>query len=97
MNSQICEAITNRAIINFDYHGETRTVEPHCHGITTKGNETLRGYQIGGGSVSGNPTPWRLFNVNEISNLEITEKTFNNPRPDYKPNDKGMARICCCL
>jgi hypothetical protein len=97
MNTQICKAIKDKAIIQFDYHSETRIVEPHCHGVTSKGNEVLRGYQVGGGSVSGNPSPWRLFIVEDIINFKITDKTFDEPRPGYNPDDKGMARICCCL
>ncbi len=97
MNSEICKAIKDKLVVQFDYHSETRFVEPHCHGISKKGNEVLRGFQVGGGSVSGNPSPWRLFNVNEITNLSMTDKTFDGPRPDYNPNDKGMGRICCCL
>jgi hypothetical protein len=97
MNTEICKAIENRSILQFDYHGEERFVEPHCHGTSSKGNELLRGYQVGGGSVSGNPSPWRLFNIEDAVNLIITGKNFDGPRPDYNPNDKGMARICCRL
>ncbi len=97
MNSEICAAIKNKAVVQFNYHGETRVVEPHCHGMSSKGNEVLRGYQTGGGSVSGNPNPWRLFIIGDISSLEITDNTFDGPREDYNPNDKGMVQICCCL
>ncbi len=97
MNTEICEAISNKSIIEFNYHGEMRTVEPHCHGMSSKGNEVLRGYQIDGGSVSGNPSPWRLFNVGDITSLEITNNNFDEPREGYNPNDKGMVQICCCL
>ena len=97
MNSKISEAIKTMAIVQFDYHGEKRVVEPHCHGITGKGNEALRGYQVDGGTISGNPSPWRLFNVADIINFEITDHTFDGPRSDYNPNDKSMTRIYCCL
>ena len=48
MNTAICAAIKNRAVVEFYYNGGLRTVEPHCHGISTAGNEVLRGYQTGG-------------------------------------------------
>lgn len=97
MNPKVCEAIKTRSIVEFDYHGEKRIVEPHCHGISKKGNEILRGYQIGGGTVSGDPSNWRLFNIEDVINLKITDETFDGPRTDYNPNDKGMASICCRL
>ncbi len=95
MNALICDAIAKRAIIQFDYDGGMRTVEPHCHGISTAGNEVLRGYQTGGYSESGRPVEWKLFDVSKISSLSITEKIFAQDRPFYNPNDKAMKIIHC--
>jgi hypothetical protein len=70
MNTQICEAIKARAVVNFYYDGGMRIVEPHCHGISKDNNELLRGYQTEGYSQSGNPVGWKLFSVGKISSLK---------------------------
>lgn len=97
MNQEICKAIEDKNIVTFSYDGGSRTIEPHCYGISSKGNELLRAYQTGGYSESGNPVGWKLFTVNKISNLEVSTDTFGGPRPQYNPNDKAMSIIYCSL
>lgn len=46
-----------------------------------------------GGSESGEYIGWKMFHVNEIVNLVVLEKTFQNPRQGYKRGDKDMLRI----
>ena len=41
MNQEIIEAIENKNLIEFNYHGESRIVVPHCYGLSTKGNEVF--------------------------------------------------------
>ena len=89
MNPEICEAIKLKRIIRFNYSGGLRTVEPFCHGVSTAGNEVLRGYQTSGDSESGDPVGWKLFRVSEISNLTITNELFSGTRPGYNPNDSA--------
>ena len=95
MNSNICEAISRRAVMTFAYSGGVRMVEPHCHGVSRAGNEVLRGYQTGGYSKSGNPVGWKLYEVSQMSNIIITEENFTHNRPGYNPNDKGMQEVHC--
>jgi len=95
MNKIICDAISKREIIQFYYDGGIRVVEPHCHGISTAGNEVLRGYQIEGFSESGNPVGWKLFDISKISSITSTGKTFAQNRPSYNPNDKAMKTVHC--
>lgn len=95
MNKMICDAISKREIIQFFYDGGLRIVEPHCHGISTAGNEVLRGYQSEGFSESGKPVEWKLFDVSKISSLSNTGKIFTQNRPYYNPQDKGMKIIHC--
>lgn len=97
MNTAICAAIRDRAVVEFYYNGGTRTVEPHCHGISTAGNEVLRGYQTGGYSSSGDPVGWRMYLVGDISGLRQTGATFPVNRPGYNPDDPGMSSIHCCV
>jgi len=48
--SLICDAIRHRALLEFDYDGLHRIVQPYCHGTTGTGRESLRAIQIGGES-----------------------------------------------
>lgn len=91
MNPKITNAIDNQNVITFDYDGELRTVEPHCYGLTTKGNEAIRAYQVDGYSSSGK-MGWKLYDLSKTDNIEILDETFD-VRDDYKKGDKGMSRI----
>lgn len=91
MNTEIINAIKNQNVITFDYEGESRTVEPHCYGLTTKGNEAIRAYQIDGYSSSGELT-WKMYTLSKADNIEVLDETFE-VRGDYKKGDKGMSRI----
>lgn len=95
MNFDICDAIKNRQVIQFYYDGGTRIVEPFCFGENSKGNLVLRGFQIGGYSSSGQSEAWKLFKVSDMSNISLEGHNFNQIRPFYNPNDKGMIRIIC--
>lgn len=95
MNSIICQAIAARRAISFFYNGGVRHVEPHCHGISTAGNEVLRAYQTAGYSESGNSTGWKLFEVDEMDSIQILSAHFPQNRPYYNPNDKGMSQVHC--
>lgn len=91
MNTQIIDAIKNQNVISFDYEGESRTVEPHCYGVTTKGNEAIRAFQISGYSSSGK-MGWKLYDLSKADDIEVLDETFD-VRDGYKQGDKGMLRI----
>jgi len=94
MNKEIYDAIKEMKVIKFDYEGYQRIVQPHTYGVhKDTGNEVLRAYQIGGYSTSGQIPGWRLFVVDKISNVIITEERFENPAPGYKENDSAMSII----
>lgn len=95
MNTTICNAIRNKQILEFNYDGGIRVVEPFCYGVSTAGFEVLRGFQTGGYSSSGNSLGWKLFRVDEISSIGNTTKKFDGNRPHYNPNDKQMTQIYC--
>lgn len=93
--SAICEAIQSRKVLRFYYDGGFRHVEPFCYGLGTSDNELLRAYQIGGASESNEFRGWKLFKVDEISSLSITDDTFEIRRQGYNPNDSAMQQIYC--
>lgn len=92
MNTEIVNAIRNQNLIEFYYDGGNRTVEPHCYGITTAGNEGLRAFQVDGYSSSGK-MGWKMFDMNNASSVNILDETFSSPRPGYKKGDRGMSPI----
>lgn len=91
MKNQIIEAIENMNVIEFSYDGENRVVEPHCFGVTTKGNDAIRAFQVDGYSSSGK-LGWKLYDLSKIYDLSVLEEMFE-VRDDYKPGDKGMVDI----
>ncbi|MBN2571626.1 MAG: hypothetical protein JXA68_05820 [Ignavibacteriales bacterium] len=94
MITDICTAIKNKQLLKFYYEGGNRTVEPHCYGITTAGNEGLRGFQIDGYSSSGK-MGWKMFDLSKANDMVILNESFNNPRMGYRKGDKGMSSIYC--
>lgn len=92
MNNRIENAVSQMKCLEFMYEGYPRIVEPHCFGISNKGNFIIRAFQIGGTSSSGK-LGWRLFDVEKIENLIILDEYFPTTRPGYTRGDKNMKRI----
>ncbi|TNC50156.1 WYL domain-containing protein [Rubellimicrobium rubrum] len=78
------QAIRDRRVIEFRYHGEHRTVEPYRLGLDG-GRLRLMGWQARKG--------WRSFYAHEMLDLELTERTFLDPREGYTRGDPRMDRI----
>ncbi len=92
----ICHAIKERIVIQFSYDGNIRIVEPFTLGYhKDTGNLVLSAYRVGGFSKSNSEPPWRLFVVNEISGLSLTNRQAASNRAGYNPNDKRMSSIIC--
>lgn len=94
MTSKICQAIQENRVIEFYYDGHYRKVESYCHGTSKRGKESVRGYQVAGGSNSRNIPFWRLFTIAKIGDLSLTDETFQGNRPAYNPNDKDLRVHC---
>ena len=92
----LCRAIAEKHLIQFKYDGRTRIVEPFCCGISTGENYVLRGFQIRG-SDKTKPLCWRLYELSEMSHLSVTQHSFKGKRPEYNPEDSGMAKIFCSI
>lgn len=89
----ITEAINQKKVIRFRYHGHVRIVEPHLLGVKTTGNVVLSAWQVGGYSETGHIPPWRNYIISDIAAIENTGETFNSHRPGYNRNDRTMVRI----
>ena len=98
-NPVICEAINQFKMIEFTYEDNDgnvhrRVVEPYAYGQTSRGNEALRGYQIGGTSESTIPG-WKLFVIERIGGLRRTDRSFNGNAPGYAHGDSALSPIYC--
>ena len=93
MKTLINEAIKNRNLLEFNYQGFYRVVEPHTFGIYNNGNEILIAYQIDGESKSRKTPFWSNFLIDEIEDLLVSEDSFIEPRYGYKKGDKRFRLI----
>lgn len=94
MNIALAQAVRDRRIVTFWYHGLQRTVELHTYGIhRDSGNEVLSGYQTAGFSNSSDLPGWRLYRLFEVQHLTVTDTRFARPRPGYNPQDSRMGHI----
>jgi len=71
-------AIEHRRIVRLRYRNNNRIVEPHDYGIQN-GRLRLLAYQIGGSS-SGPLPNWRWMDVDQISDLQVLDRTFEGGR-----------------
>jgi hypothetical protein len=95
MNNGICDAIRDRKLLQFDYHGLQRVVAPYCHGISTRGVEVLRAVQVRGSSKSGGLGFGKLWTVADISDAATLSESFVADDPNYNPDDSAMKTIHC--
>lgn len=73
------KAISERLLVEFDYDGYHRVVEPHVYG-KKEGEMQLLAYQITGESASDALPEWRRFDIDKISHLRLTNRHFKGPR-----------------
>ena len=105
---QIANSVRNKNLVTIYYDGEDnggkglRVIEPFCFGISKAGNTVIRAWEREGASFTAQkgeqPLPgWRLFRVDRIGSYNVDPRdSFNEPRPLYNPNDKGMTSIKLC-
>lgn len=84
----VIDAIKQRQIIEFRYKDISRRVRPHILGYVGDGALALSAWQIAGTGIG-----WRLFHIDEISELHRTDNGFRGPARGYNPNDPSFSRI----
>jgi predicted DNA-binding transcriptional regulator YafY len=90
---QIISAIEKRKIIEFDYEGHFRVVEPHTVGISKTGKYMLSAFQIDGESNKIQIPDWGQFSISKINHLNIQSDEFTGTRPGYTKGDSRMDGI----
>lgn len=84
ITSDICRAISSRRLLELDYNGKRRLVEPYSHGFSSDGREMLVGFQRSGGSDSGQIEGWKAMAVDRIEHLVVVDVSFIPARNDYR-------------
>ncbi len=92
-----CDALRSGHVLQLRYDGYTRDVEVHAVGFTQEDNAVMRVWQVAGGSVSNEPTGWKMLRLDEATGASITKQRSLAPRPGYKSGDKAMKVITCQL
>ncbi len=92
MNETIAYAIREMQVLEFDYQGFHRIVEPHTLGLNHKGHEVFRGYQTGGSSRRGSIQEWKIFTVDEVKHSCTNGQRFSE-REGYEHGDKAFSTI----
>jgi hypothetical protein len=93
--AQACEAIANARRLALTYAGHDRVVEVHVAGYARQGEPLMRAWQVRGGSESGEPVGWKMFRIEDVTAMRLTDERSRAPRPDYEPNDPAIVRIVC--
>ncbi len=78
-NRLLMEAIEQRRMIRFLYHGKVRIAEPHDHGVRN-GSVQLLAWQTAGENSRTLPC-WLTVKTDEMLELTMLEETFPGGRP----------------
>ncbi len=88
----IRQALKEKRVLEFRYHGFARSVEPHAAGRVGDGKVALLGWQAAGGSATEPPPGWRTFIVADIEKPKLRKTKFV-ARPDYDPKKTNLKAI----
>lgn len=89
----IAAAITQRRRLQLDYDASARVFEPHTLGADASDALMVCGYQVRGGSRSGQSSGWKTFRLARIGTVVALDEHFRHPRAEYRRDDPGFARI----
>src|SRR6266851_1742635 len=86
--ARLARAIRERRIIEFQYRGLPRTVQPLALGLS-RGVVEVLGIQVAGATSSGSLPNWRRCRVEEVTGLRLTSESFQFqgplPHTDFDP------------
>ena|ERR1041384_3668715 len=99
IRDEVCRAIEDQKVIRFLYKNQPRIAEPYICGVSAAGKYIMLAFQTGGYS-SSNKFGWKLFEIANISALNVTEEEFNvagAERLRYDPVDKRFRKTFCAV
>ena len=85
MNTTLCEAIDQGELIEFEYEGLVRIVEPYIYGVGENGEILLKAFQTGGfNKKNDNSYTWDVYQVEKMGTVQFVGKGFNHERAGYE-------------
>jgi hypothetical protein len=95
----ICSAIRSRRLIEFYYHGGSRTVEPFCMGtlLSRFENVSLLCYRTGGLGDMREDFGWKIYRLSEMKSIRILDEQFSGVREYYNSRKAGMVTVYCSV
>ena len=92
MTSTITSAIRDKHLLELQYKGYCRVVEPHTFGRDKRTQEDrLSGWQVAGKPLD--PPDWRYYDASEMTSVHALQQTFAGARDGYARNDRRMSVI----
>lgn len=92
--SLIARSMDSGLSLQLNYDGEPRLVEVHALGVSKAGKPCFRGYQVAGGSHSGEFEGWKMFSLGKVSEMpKLLDIHVEGPRDGYQKGDKGMIQV----
>lgn len=88
----LLKAISGKPLINSTYKNKSRVAEPHDYGIQD-GIRRVLCYQIGGHTNTGRLPSWRLFDVDDMQSVQISDCTFAGNRPPESGKHHGWEVV----
>lgn len=85
MDLIIRKAINEKKLLDYNYDGHHRIVEPHVYG-RKDGEDSILVFQLRGQSSSGGLPNWRRMNLKGITNMTMLDETFPGRRPVSGPH-----------
>ncbi|MFG0251325.1 MAG: WYL domain-containing protein [Phycisphaerales bacterium JB038] len=90
--ASVLQAIRERKLLEFWYHGSSRVAEPHVYGVQG-GERHLLTFQVGGVSRSGRLPGWRRFRLAEMSSIRVLPEQFEGPRDESQTRSASFDDI----
>jgi hypothetical protein len=91
------KAVLSRSLVEFQYQGGTKVLEPHIVAHNMQGHILLHGWVVQGDRKFGEEG-FQDYMLAGISGLKILPETFFQARYGYNPfNDRKFANIQFCL
>jgi hypothetical protein len=93
MKEAIKTAIRSKVLLSFSYDNEIRVVQATKLGRLHNGTEAMEAYLIRGYSKTNSPIRWRLYKLNNMEEVTLTDETFDTVDNLYNSSDKRFAHI----
>lgn len=93
LHRQLCDAITRRSLVMFEYGDLIRVIEPHRYGVNSAGHPMLSGWLRAGYSRSDPAGGWRSYLVSDVRSLQLLDAPFAGTRPGYAAHDPRMREV----